>query len=162
LHRKRPETNVQFIMQGHRHRKKFLNNWNYDFQMLKTLLPTMHLAKLVKVEKVDGYMSQEQFLEIMQSVDLLIVPYDAKRYQYRGSGVVVDGVLALKPIVYSEGMGAKEFLNFGNAESAQNAKSFARKTVQIIDNIADYKAATVRARDHLMKRIDEASQALAN
>ncbi|MDZ7841057.1 MAG: hypothetical protein U5R46_09620 [Gammaproteobacteria bacterium] len=100
-------------------------------------------------------MSKEEFLTTLMSVDLLLLPYRLNDYRHRGSGILLDGVAARKPIVYTRGMGMSEFLRHGNAEAAsENPKDYADKVVRILSDIEIYRTAADQAAVEFKRRIE--------
>ena len=106
-------------------------------------------------------LSQEDFLATLMSVDLLLVPYRLNDYRHRGSGIILDGVAARKPIVYTKGMGMSEFLTHGNAEAAlEDPKDYADKVMRILSDIEAYKIAADQAAVELDRRIEQTASLL--
>ena len=87
---------------------------------------------------LDAKLSDQAFVDAVYGVDILLIPYDLKAYQCRGSGMIIDGVLAKKPIIYTDGIGMEEFLRFGNAETATNILEFAPKIMKVVQNFPAY------------------------
>lgn len=106
-------------------------------------------------------LSKEEFLATLMSVDLLLVPYRLEEYHHRGSGIILDGVAARKPIVYTRGMGMSEFLTHGNAEAAsEDPKDYADKVVEILSNMEIYRTGADQAAVELETRIERAARFL--
>ena len=61
-----------------------------------------YAERVVKARGLDG------LFDAVYGVDILLIPYDLKAYQCRGSGMIIDGVLAKKPIIYTDGIGMEE------------------------------------------------------
>jgi len=101
-------------------------------------------------------LSQEDFLATLLSVDMLLVPYRLNDYRHRGSGIILDGVAARKPIVYTRGMGMSEFLTHGNAEAAsEEPKDYADKVVRVLSDIEVYRTAADKAAVEFDQRIQQ-------
>lgn len=106
-------------------------------------------------------LSQEDFLATLMSVDLLLVPYRLNDYRHRGSGIILDGVAARKPIVYTKGMGMSEFLTHGNAEAAlEDPKDYVDKVIRILSDIEVYRTAADEAAVELDRRIEQTASLL--
>lgn len=103
-------------------------------------------------------LTKEDFFATLMSIDILLVPYRLDDYRYRGSGIILDGVVARKPIVYTNGMGMTEFLTFGNAEPAfEDPKDYADKVMIVMSKIQLYKTAADQAVLELDRRIEQSA-----
>ena len=118
-------------------------------------------SKLLSLSFRTTELSKKDFLATLMSVDLLVVPYRLDDYRHRGSGVILDGVAARKPIVYTRGMGMTEFLSHGNAEPAsEDPKDYADKVVRILSNIETFRTSADQAAIEFDRRIDQTSSFL--
>lgn len=96
----------------------------------------------------------EEFVSTLRSIDLLLLPYSHAAYNHRGSGIIIDGVLARKPLVYTEGMGMTEFLQFGNAEAAsEDPADYAAKIIRVLSKYQNYQEQTQRAASAMEEHI---------
>lgn len=100
------------------------------------------------------------FASLFDEVDILVLPYDQERYRYSGSGIIIDAVMTGKPIVYIKGMGMTEFLNSGNAESAEGPDEFARKLAAVMRNFEQYSNGAKEAQKQLKQRLRQSSMFL--
>lgn len=116
----------------------------------------------VTIQYLESGMSKESFRQLLQDVDILLLPYDTKRYRYSGSGIIMDGVFALKPIVHSRGMAMQELLSHGNAESATSDREFAEKILKIASNYDLYKQSTGAAAAYAGQLLDKSAEIFRN
>ncbi|MDF1776563.1 MAG: hypothetical protein P1V13_11055 [Rhizobiaceae bacterium] len=116
----------------------------------------------VTIQYLESGMSKESFRILLMDVDILLLPYDTKRYRYSGSGIIMDGVFALKPIVHSRGMAMQELLSHGNAESATSDREFAEKILKIASNYALYKQSTGAAAAYAGQLLDKSAEIFRN
>jgi len=152
---------IQFVMQDHRTKFR-LKNIMYDFRLFYSRFGAFRrTAGRITIRKLPGYLTNEQFLEAIRSMDILIVPYDLKAYQFRGSGIIADGVLNLKPAVYTKGIGMSNFLEYGNGEAASSARQFAEAAVSVIKNLQVYKSKSLSARSAMLAQLQETSNFLS-
>ncbi|WP_419910795.1 hypothetical protein [Hoeflea sp.] len=107
-----------------------------------------HKNPNVTMEYLTSGMSEEEFRRLVCGVDILLLPYSTKRYGLSGSGIVVDGVLAGKPFVYSRGMANQELLSLGNAEAAAGDREFAEKILTVAENYQRYIEGAKKAAEH--------------
>lgn len=114
----------------------------------------------VRIEFLNSGMSEDQFRQMVLAMDILLLPYDTHRYRYSGSGIILDGVLSLKPIVYSEGMAMQELLSHGNAEAATTDREFAQKLLKIVTAYPRYKQSAIDASEHLQALLAESAKTL--
>lgn len=82
-------------------------------------------ATAINVTPTPDRISQKEFEEMFSSADIIMLPYDPSIYSLQGSGVIQDGISALKPIIYSKGMSMQNLLSHGNAIAAVSDDDFA-------------------------------------
>ncbi|WP_136658828.1 glycosyltransferase family 4 protein [Nitratireductor sp. XY-223] len=109
----------------------------------------------VTIEYLSSGMPADAFKQLVGDVDILLLPYSTKRYDLSGSGIILDGVLAQKPIVYSRGMANQELLSLGNAEAAASDREFAEKILAVAADYQAYQKGAQRAADHYSSLIFE-------
>ena len=104
---------------------------------VKDLL-SRHISKQIKLEILYNDNNNDDFIKTIKKVDIFLLPYSLKSYQFSGSGFIIDGIMLNKPIVYTNGIAMQEFLNKGNAISAENPEEFAHALENIILNYEKY------------------------
>lgn len=72
------------------------------------------------------------YADEMKKADVVLLPYDRKKYAGRGSGVVVDAVAAGCAILHTEGMGNSEVLCHGNARSFREVADLPKALTELI------------------------------
>ena len=150
---------IEFIMQKAKYKSRF-KLAIYNFKLMRSIRNKVKPNQEIKLTVLSEKLSQNLFINSVESVDLLLVPYEEESYRFKGSGIVVDGILAQKPIVYTQGIGMSEFLNFGNAEAAAQLSDFAPKIMKILLNLDVYRNNTALARDALCAQIQKTSNFL--
>ncbi len=109
----------------------------------------------VRIRKLPGLLDDKSYSEALSGSDILLLPYRRENYAFRGSGVLTDGIVARKPIVYTEGIGGKEFLWFGNAEPGQTPQGYAQAIYKIAGSYNEYRAGADKAHDVIRERLDQ-------
>ena len=150
---------IEFIMQKAKYKSRF-KLAIFNFKLMRSLRNTVKPDREIKLTILDEELSPDLFINSIESVDLLLIPYDEEKYRARGSGIIIDGVLAEKPIVYTEGIGMSEFLNFGNAEAATQLSDFAPNIIKILLNLKPYRNNAKLARNALCAQIQKTSNFL--
>ena len=150
---------IEFIMQKAKYKSRF-KLAIFNFKLMRSLRNTVKPDREIKLTILDEELSPDLFINSIESVDLLLIPYDEEKYRARGSGIIIDGVLAEKPIVYTEGIGMNEFLNFGNAEAATQLSDFAPNIMKILLNLQPYRNNAKLARNALCAQIQKTSNFL--
>ena len=110
------------------------------------------LGGRLRVRWYKGGISPEAFLELLLSVDAMLVPYEPSAYRYRGSGIIIDAVLARIPIVYDPEIGMSRHTGFGNAVPGSDTQGFADAIVSLATGGVP-EAALDAARDDLLAQI---------
>jgi len=150
---------IEFIMQKAKYKSRF-KLAIFNFKLMRSLRNKVKPDREIKLTILDEELSPALFINSVESVDLLLIPYDVEKYRARGSGIIIDGVLAEKPIVYTEGIGMSEFLNFGNAEAATQLSDFAPNIIKILLNLKPYRNNAKLARNALCAQIQKTSNFL--
>ena len=150
---------IEFIMQKAKYKSRF-KLAIFNFKLMRSLRNKVKPDREIKLTILDEELSPDLFINSIESVDLLLIPYDEEKYRARGSGIIIDGVLAEKPIVYTEGIGMNEFLNFGNAEAATQLSDFAPNIIKILLNLKPYRNNAKLARNALCAQIQKTSNFL--
>lgn len=99
----------------------------------------------VIITPLSDRLSPSDFQREFQSLDMVLLPYDISIYGLQGSGVIQDAVVAMKPIVYSEGMAMAHFLKHGNAMAATSDAEFAKALIDIYSKNFNYAEGVVEA-----------------
>jgi hypothetical protein len=120
------EINIIFLVQiGNLKIRKKL------FFLLKEFL-SRYVSRQVKVEILYDDLNNDDFIKTIKKVDVFLLPYSLQSYQFAGSGFIIDGTMLNKPIVYTNGIAMQDFLNRGNAISADTPTEFAYALEKII------------------------------
>ncbi len=142
---------VEFVTQKTKNRRLKLKQLKYNWNLRRAA------GSSIRIVRLDGYLTDNAFIDAVQSVDVLLVPYDVDEYAGRGSGIVLDGVMLCKPIVYSKGIGMTEFLTHGNAEAATTADEFGTMICRVLGNLPNYIANAGKARLAAIAQLDRAA-----
>lgn len=148
---------IIFTMPQH---PKLFRKWThlkYHFDLLVSSGNLLFKNKLLNVERYSPFPDEQQFVNLINEMDIIFLPYRKQNYAKRGSGIVLDSVLMGKPIIYSEGIGMSDLLSSGNAMAATSAEDFADCIIRMIKNMDDYQDRTVDARDLLLEQFQNTS-----
>jgi glycosyltransferase involved in cell wall biosynthesis len=86
---------------------------------------------------------------------IVLLAYDPQRYARRGSGVLVDALVAGRPVVCVAGTALAGALGHGNGLAAEGAGGLARAVAEARGRYPDLLAGAARARDATMKAMAE-------
>jgi glycosyltransferase involved in cell wall biosynthesis len=102
----------------------------------------IQLAKKYPVIELMEYLSDDDYVKALNSLDLLLLPYDLSQYTVRGSGVATEAIAADVPMVVARGLDlANTFEGMGVVEPADHSMlSFANAVREAVVNIAELKA----------------------
>lgn len=102
----------------------------------------------VTIQYLTSGMSDDDFRQLVRDVDILLLPYSTRRYALSGSGIILDGVLARKPMVFSRGMANRELLSLGNAEAAASDREFAEMILKVASDYERYRQGAENAAEY--------------
>lgn len=96
---------VEFIVQIQH------SNWEWE-----TIATERRLRRIAEVTLVEGTMSNADYAEKTNAVDVTLLPYDPERFGPRGSGLFTEAVAAGRPIIAAQGIYAATSIARGEAE----------------------------------------------
>jgi len=141
---------LEFLMQDNRSANALYDMiYNINIRYGSGSFP-WKLNNNIRITKTNAFLDDADFIRTIRSIDVLIIPYSVDSYRYRGSAIVVDGVLSRTPIVYTRGIGMSDYLEHGNAEAASSPEEFAEKIFKILLNLTEYRAKTDAAREVML------------
>ena len=124
-------------------------------------LVTRYISSLVKVKVIYGVSSGEEYLKLMSSIDIFLLPYHKSQYEYTGSGFIIDALLLEKPIIHSKGIAMNELTNFQNAIAIDGKDDFSLAVVKIVKNYDYYVKNSQTAKKYLINKINNSFKFLS-
>ena len=112
-----------------------------------------YISSYVKVKYVYGIDDNKEFIKLMKSIDIFLLPYSNIKYKYNGSGFITDAIFLEKPIINSKGMSMKDLTSFKNSESASNIEDYSKAIIKIAKNYEYYVKNSRLAKEYLKKKI---------
>jgi len=122
---------------------------------------TRYISSSVKVKIIYGVTSGDEYMELMSSVDIFLLPYHRSQYKYTGSGFIIDALLLEKPIIHSKGIAMNELTNFKNAIAIEGKDDFSLAVVKIIKNYDYYVKNSQIAKKYLINKINNSFKFLS-
>jgi len=143
------EISVTFIVQMSKDKKKrTFVFWLKEFV-------TRYISSKVKVRIIYGVSNSSDFMSLMSSVDIFLLPYHKSQYAYSGSGFIIDALLLEKPIILSKGIAMNEFTNLKNAISIDKKEDFPLAVIKIVKNYQEYVKNSRTAKKYLKDKIND-------
>jgi hypothetical protein len=99
----------------------------------------------LEVELIDRTVDEEEYQQILQRIDILVLPYDINGYARKGSGIAQEALVSAIPFVCSAETALVDFLTEKNGESARTDEEFASSLMKIALNYDDYLHGAIRA-----------------
>jgi hypothetical protein len=155
-----PRLRVEVFIARPRRGPQDRERWRFDLALWWGSRGWLGERRAVTLCRTPAIQPAEDFRRHLQSIDLILLPYDRDAYRFRGSGVIIDGVLAGKPFVHTEGMGMEDLLGLGNAESATSAEEFASKILLVLRQTENYRAGAEKARAALLAQFRRSAEML--
>ena len=149
------DISVTFIVQMNKDKKK------RTFIFYVKELVTRYISSLVKVKVIYGVSSGEEYLKLMSSIDIFLLPYHKSQYEYTGSGFIIDALLLEKPIIHSKGIAMNELTNFQNAIAIDGKDDFSLAVVKIVKNYDYYVKNSQTAKKYLINKINNSFKFLS-
>ena len=149
------DISVTFIVQMNKDKKKR----TFVFYVKEFI--TRYISSLVKVKIIYGVSSGEEYLKLISSVDIFLLPYHKSQYEYSGSGFIIDALLLEKPIIHSKGIAMNELTNFQNAIAIDGKDDFSLAVVKIIKNYDYYVKNSKTAKKYLVNKINNSFKFLS-
>jgi hypothetical protein len=92
----------------------------------------------LELELIDRAVNEEEYQQILDRIDILVLPYDIKVYARKGSGIAQEALMNAIPFVCSAETALVDFLTEKNGESARTDEEFASALLKIALNYVDY------------------------
>ncbi|MEM6758521.1 MAG: hypothetical protein AAF601_03480 [Pseudomonadota bacterium] len=115
----------------------------------------------VSISWQDAGLSDEAFRQIFADLDLLLLPYKRGAYAQRGSGMIVDAVLAGVPVLHTRGLAMKHLLEFTGA-AAETPQEFADHITRLSTSDAVDQHQLAKARDFLIEQFERTRKLLVS
>ena len=154
-----PEFRTEFAMQARRRHRFWPKSLIYNLRV--ALGAGMFWGRSpVRVRSLPAFMDATHFKTELAQSDVMVVPYRVENYKNRGSGIIIDAVMAEVPLVYTQGIGMSELTEFGNGRAADSPEGFAAAIVDLLENPVATKAACQKARAFTLLQIETAANYL--
>lgn len=112
-----------------------------------------YISSSVKVKYIYGIEGNNEFLELLKSIDIFLLPYSKNTYKYCGSGFITDATFLEKPLITTKGMSMDNLLNFNNAISANLPEEYSAAIIKISKNYEYYSKNSKSAKKYLKNLI---------
>lgn len=86
----------------------------------------------------EGTASAEQYADLFDSVDCLLLPYLAKQYLLSGSGLLQEALVHGKPFICSSNLSFSDYARAGNALQADDDAAFASAILRMASDPAPF------------------------
>jgi len=139
---------VTFIVQMNKDKKKRA----FIFWIKEFL--TRYISSSVKVKIIYGISETKKYMQLLDSIDIFLLPYRKNQYLYSGSGFIIDALLLEKPIIHSNGIAMKDLTSFHNTIALKNKMEFPIAVLNIIKNYQKYVKNTRSAKKYLKVKIN--------
>jgi hypothetical protein len=93
---------------------------------------------LLDLEVIDRSVDDEEYQQIINRIDILLLPYEADRYKRKGSGIAQEALANAIPFICSSETALTDFLVSGNGECAQSNEEFASALLKITLHYDEY------------------------
>jgi glycosyltransferase involved in cell wall biosynthesis len=90
------------------------------------------------LELIDRTVDEEEYQQIIDRIDILLLPYKISRYRRKGSGIAQEALVNGIPFVCSSETALVDLLLEGNGESSRTDDEFASALLKIALNYDDY------------------------
>ena len=141
------DVSITFIVQLSKEKKK--RAFIFWFKELMS----RHISRSVNIKIVYGTDGRKEFMNLINTIDIFLLPYNQNQYKYSGSGFIIDALILEKPIMLSEGIAMKELTNFKNSITFKNSLDFPAKIVKMIKNYEIYSNNAKSGKKYLINKI---------
>ncbi len=136
---------VEFIVQIQH------SNWERE-----TIATERQLRRMPDVTLIEGTMSNADYAEKTNAVDVTLLPYDPERFGPRGSGIFTEAVAAGRPIIAARGIYAATSIERGEAEgeifSPYDGVALAATIERLLPHLAECRARAAERADKFARR----------
>ena len=146
---------IQLIMQRPRRSGLKLAPWIYEMRCNRAAGRTERLS----ISWKGASLSDDEFRKLFTELDLLLLPYDINAYAHRGSGMIIDSVLAGVPCLHTKGMAMANFLK-PTGSSSETATDFGREIVRLAGSGPREASDVADAREYLLGQLERTRKLL--
>ena len=147
IHDNNLDVSITFIVQMSKEKKK--RTFIFWFKELIS----RYISRSVRVKIVYGTDGRREFMSLINTIDIFLLPYNQNQYKYSGSGFIIDALILEKPIILSEGIAMKELTNFKNSITFKNPLDFPKKLVKMIKHYKMYSNNAKSGKKYLINKI---------
>ena len=90
-----------------------------------------------KVRLIDQPMSPNDYYQLLNSADIIVLPYNPQNYQ-RTSGVLTEALAAGKPVVVPEGSWLAQQVDESRASIYNDPQELPQAVIRLIDNLSSF------------------------
>jgi glycosyltransferase involved in cell wall biosynthesis len=108
--------------------------------------------KYIDIFSNKEFMSPEEYYGLLASSHLVLLPYRAKSYRARSSGVLAEAIAAGKPTIVTAGTWLSGQQPPGSGETFTDEASFADAVRSVCDNYPEYQERALLARELWQRR----------
>jgi glycosyltransferase involved in cell wall biosynthesis len=108
--------------------------------------------KYVDIISKKAFVSPEEYYGLLASSHLVLLPYRARNYRARSSGVLAEAIAAGKPTIVTAGTWLSGQQPLGSGETFTDEASFAEAVRSVCDRYPEYKARALLARELWQRR----------
>ena len=109
----------------------------------------------IELELIDRTVDEDEYEQILQRIDVLVLPYNVDRYARKGSGIVQEALANAIPFVCSAETALVDFLIEKNGESARTDEEFASALLKIVLNYDRYRDRAILAAGYSRRIFEE-------
>lgn len=91
-----------------------------------------------KVTLIKNPLTPSAYYQLLNSADLLVIPYDSVSYRYRTSGVLTESLAAGKPVVVPENTWLANQIDDSRGVTYKHPQEISQGIVKIIENLKAY------------------------
>ena len=106
-----------------------------------------YAPKYIELFGHEGFVTPEDYYALLASSHVVLLPYLAKSYRARSSGVLAEAIAAGKPTIVTEGTWLSGQQLPGSGETFNDATSFVEAVRSVCDRYPEYKERARLARD---------------
>lgn len=105
-----------------------------------------------KVTIIKNPLTTSAYYQLLNSADLLVIPYDSVSYRYRTSGVLTESLAAGKPVVVPQNTWLANQIDESRGVTYQNPEEITQAIIKIIDNLKVYQENAEKFRLYWLKQ----------
>lgn len=114
----------------------------------------------VELEYAEPVLASSELKTLIERSHVLLLPYDARAYASRGSGLIVEAGLSGTPVVVTKGVAMADWQQLAGSPAASDVAGYVDAVLEVARDYQTYRDGAVRAGDAMRRAMADRLQSI--